>query len=87
MTEHRIAITPDAFAASLRGERCAEHRYEHPDKPYHVGDAVILEELTTMNPRRRELTGRMALRWITYIDRQMGIKPNYALLHLGTEGD
>lgn len=87
MSEHRIAITPQEFVASAIGLRHAEHRYEDPREPFATGDVVILEELTTQDPRRREFTGRLLGRRITYIDRAMGVRFHYALLHLGPEGE
>lgn len=85
MRQHPIAITPVEFEASVRGLRNAEHRWEDLRDPFNVGDLVILEELTTENPRRRELTGRKAVRMITWIDRGMGVRYQYAMLHLGAE--
>lgn len=87
MSEHRIAITPQEFVASAIGLRHAEHRYEDPREPFATGDVVILEELTTQDPRRREFTGRIHRCRITWIDRAMGVRHGYALLHTAPEGD
>ncbi len=64
MKTHSLKILPEYFKSVRRGDKTAEIRLD--DRDYRIGDVLILSE---WKPRKKEFTGRNAVRIITDITR------------------
>lgn len=81
MRTHELKILPEYFNQIKKGLKTAELRLD--DRDFVVGDELHLKEF---KPRKKEFTGRMIKRRITYITqvrRWINTEENWVILHLG----
>lgn len=77
---HALKTWPEYFQSIVSGEKNFELRED--DRPYEVGDTVILQEY---RPKEKEYSGKELAMQIAYILRdapKFGLKPGFVILGL-----
>jgi hypothetical protein len=76
--QHELKTWPEPFQAALEGKKKFEYRKD--DRPFKVGDTLVLKEWT---PENEQYTGRSWQFAITYIlDHGFGLPEGYCIMSI-----
>lgn len=85
-TKHILKTDPEPFQAVKRGDKTHEIRFN--DRNFQLGDFLVLQEtnFSAAEAKERnvplELTGDVAVTWITHIQEGYGLMPGWVILSL-----